>query len=571
MLSPDYLYHVSDRAIELYEKLNRFVVSDICRRLVSADWQFTGSIDWQLYKMQQSGMLMDDIVSEVAMITKKSEQEIAEIFKEASYKSQSYDNEVYKKAGLVPIDINQSPAMLKILQATYVQTLGEIKNFTRTTASTGQRIFLETMDDVYFRVISGQQSYTEAIRQAINAVSSAGVVITYPTGHKDTIETAVRRCVLTGVGQATARVSLQNAEELGTDLVLVSSHFGARPEHAEWQGKVYSISGNSKKYRKLSEETGYGTVTGLCGANCRHHFMPYIDGVSTNPYEKFDSEENQKRYDNLQEQRRQERGIRSTKRELQAMKESIEATKDDKLKLALQQDYDRKSARLKAQRAAYDEFSQKADLPTHAERLQVAGWGNSSASSARAAARRYEESLGTSLHDTTDKWAKEAKEELLLDERSLISREKETAIVYSSDGKFLFQKRGTVDTVNFTKSEIKKMSGCIVSHNHPSGGSFSADDIALLANSKIAELRAITASGVYYMRRPSKWPKDVITLEDIKKARNKLATDIKRKYNLLYKQGKITKTERFWYTSHEVNKRFSEKYGIEYGKDIFDE
>lgn len=372
MLKPDYLYNVSDRAIELYEELNTWAVKDICRRLVNADWQFTGSIDWQLYKLQQSGMHMDEIVKKVARLTKKSQKEIADIFEEAAYKSQSYDNEVYRQAGLTPIDIKQSPQMLKILQATYEQTMGEIRNFTRSTANASQSIFLKTMDDVYFRVMSGQQSYSEAVRQAINELSSTGIVISYPTGHTDTIETAVRRCVMTGVGQATARVSMQNAKELDTDLVLVSAHLGARPSHAEWQGKVYSISGNSKKYPKLSETTGYGTVTGLCGANCRHHFMPYIDGVSGNPYETFDSKENEEYYNNQQTQRKKERGIRTTKRELQALETSIDATKDEKLKFALQQDYDRKAAKLKAQMADYRAFSRKVELPMQNERLQIA-------------------------------------------------------------------------------------------------------------------------------------------------------------------------------------------------------
>lgn len=402
MLTPDYLYNVSDRAIELYEQLNSFVIKDICRRLVNADYQFTGSIDWQLYKLQQSGMIMDDITREVAKITKKSEAEIIKIFEEATYKSQTYDNQVYRAAGLTPIDIRQSPQMLQILQATFAQTMGELKNFTKSTASVGQSLFLETMDSVYYQVMSGQQSYTAAVRQAINEVSAAGVIVYYPSGHKDTIETAVRRCVVTGIGQATARISVHNAEELDTDLVLVSAHLGARPEHAEWQGKVYSISGNSKDYRKLSEATGYGTVSGLCGANCRHHFMPYIEGVSHNPYENFESDDNHERYKNQQAQRKRERDIRTTKRELKALEESIKVTKDDSLRFALQQDYDRKAAVLKRQNASYKEFSTKKGLATQQERLKVSGWEQKNAAKARGAAKRYEDSLNSRMLDQVE-------------------------------------------------------------------------------------------------------------------------------------------------------------------------
>lgn len=66
----------------------------------------------------------------------------------------------------------------------------------------------------------------------------------------------------------------------GCDLVEVTAHSGARPEHAEWQGKVYSRSGKSSKYPSLVEATGYGTGPGLGGWNCRHSMFPYYEGMS---------------------------------------------------------------------------------------------------------------------------------------------------------------------------------------------------------------------------------------------------------------------------------------------------
>ena len=49
-------------------------------------------------------------------------------------------------------------------------------------------------------------------------------------------------------------------------------------EHAKWQGKIYSRSGNDPNYPDFKKSTGYGTGTGLCGWNCRHTFGPYIEG-----------------------------------------------------------------------------------------------------------------------------------------------------------------------------------------------------------------------------------------------------------------------------------------------------
>lgn len=70
----------------------------------------------------------------------------------------------------------------------------------------------------------------------------------------------------------------------------MTAHGGARPEHAEWQGKVYSRSGKSKKYPSLVDKTGYGTGPGLGGWNCRHSMFPFYEG-STRAYTDEELEE----------------------------------------------------------------------------------------------------------------------------------------------------------------------------------------------------------------------------------------------------------------------------------------
>lgn len=175
------------------------------------------------------------------------------------------------------------------------------------------------------------------------------------------------------------------------------------------------------------------------------------------------------------------------------------------------------------------------------------------------------------LEETTDKWSKEAKEELLLDERSLSVRKKETACVYSGDGKFLFQKRGEVSEVQFGIRDLFRLKGTVITHNHPTGGSFSDSDIYFLFFSKAAEIRVSTENCSYYIRQPEKWDKAIKSKEKIIKERNKIRDSVKEKYKQLYKEGKITKTERYRMASDEVNAIFCKKFGIEYGKDTFED
>ncbi|MEG1120527.1 MAG: phage minor capsid protein, partial [Bacteroidales bacterium] len=149
-------------------------------------------------------------------------------------------------------------------------------NLTRTTANTTTHQFEKVLDRAYLQITSGAFDYNSAIRSAVKDLSQKGIaVVEYPSGHTDYMEVAVRRATVTGVNQTAAKLQEVRADEMDSDLVETTAHVGARPEHAEWQGKVFSRSGKSKRHPDFRESTGYGTGAGLCGWNCRHNFYPF--------------------------------------------------------------------------------------------------------------------------------------------------------------------------------------------------------------------------------------------------------------------------------------------------------
>lgn len=173
------------------------------------------------------------------------------------------------------------------------------------------------------------------------------------------------------------------------------------------------------------------------------------------------------------------------------------------------------------------------------------------------------------LNDSTDKWAKEAKEELLSYESNIATRRKETAVVYDKNGKVLFRKYGNESEVSFTPLEFMKLRDKVITHNHPSGGSFSVADINLLRISGASELRVATEKCVYYLRQPDKWNKDINSKKKIVDERRKVESEVKHKYQRMYLEGKISKTERYQMCSEEVNRIFAERFGIVYGKEFY--
>ena len=319
---------------------------------------------------------------------------------EAGIKALEYDHKIYEAAGLSPMPLTQSPALIRLMERNYRATLGEWNNYTRTTAQAAQRIFLNECDLAYNKVLSGAVNYSQAVREAIENVASGGVYVHYPTGRRDTIETATARAVRTGIAQAAGDISIKRMEEMDWDVILVSAHIGARTgdggqnpgNHLWWQGQFYSRTGRDKRFPNFYEHTGYGTGEGLCGWNCRHSFGSG-DGVN-NPYKDIQTADNVRMEKLEQRQRALERRVRKTKREVMGLQEAVEKCRDEAAKFELQQALDRKSYLLSRQNKAYSDFCKKNDLRPLNERLQIAKWSREQAAKARGAASRYQNAKG---------------------------------------------------------------------------------------------------------------------------------------------------------------------------------
>lgn len=395
MLNPSYLLHATEPAEEIAEALHQDILDRIIDRIIlrfqrGDDYVMTSLDKWQLETLQQAGYLLEDIQEEIAKATGKMESEIAEAMEDAGVTALEYDDHIYREAGLNPVPLVQSPYMIQLMQDTYLQTLGEWRNFTSISKRAVHDLFVNACDTAYMQAMSGMISPRQAVREALEIIVEGGVYVEYPGGRKDTIETATARAVRTGISQASGRIQIARMDEMDVDLVLVSSHLGARPSHAEWQGQVYTRSGLNPKYPDFVAVTEYGTVTGLCGANCRHSFGPYFEGQH-NPFEQFDDEDNRKLYELEQQQRTLERRIRNTKRDAMSARTARDAETDPTEREYWDKKYQKKAALLQKQNAAYNQFCDDNDLKKQHDRISIAKWNRSEAAKARAAAKRYNE------------------------------------------------------------------------------------------------------------------------------------------------------------------------------------
>ena len=381
MLTPEYLEHCTDYLLGLYDELDRAIVRDIARRIVK-----TGGVSptaqWQIDRAQHSGMLLSDVTEQVARTNAVSEQEIATMFEEAGIIGMENDAKPLILAGQ-EVNRTLSPAMREALNAAIEKTCWDVQNLTMTTGSTAQNAYMEAINKAYMKIQSGAFSYNQAVRDAVREAAKDGNWVYYlATGHRSRLDVAIRRAVRTGINQTAGVLTEMYSEDMGVEYYETTAHAGARPSHAEWQGRVFKIIGADQNHPNFRDATGYGTGPGLCGWNCRHSFYPFWPGISQPAYTKgilkwydsprYEYEGNRyTEYEISQMMRAHERSIRETKRVLAGEQAAMEATDNAELRAEMQADFDAASAKLKRQEAEYKDLCRKTKHRPDSERTAV--------------------------------------------------------------------------------------------------------------------------------------------------------------------------------------------------------
>ena len=375
-----------DYPLEL-EKLVRSagtrIMSDIIRRVRDCG-EITRTSDWQIDRLNQLGESKKYIKSTVQKALKLSDKQIEEMYKSAAESAHAYNKELYKATGKDYIPYAENAFLQQITAAAAAQTKDEFKNLTGSLGFAvkrgGQTVFKpiakyyqSTLDNAVADITSGAFDYNTVIKRTVEEMTRSGLrTVDYASGHSNRIDVAVRRAVLTGLNQLTGQVQEANAEKLGAEKFEVTWHSTARPTHQPWQGRVYTKE-------ELVSVCGLGEVDGLKGANCRHDYFPFIEGISERVYtdeqlEEMNRKENEKKaygdkeytaYEATQRQRYLETAIRAQRQKIKLLQEG-NASEDDII-----------SAKCKYHKLSqeYTNFSKALDLPQERSRIYADGLG----------------------------------------------------------------------------------------------------------------------------------------------------------------------------------------------------
>nr|DAV27862.1 MAG TPA: minor capsid protein [Caudoviricetes sp.] len=518
--TPELLDALPEDLAELFRALELVLLNEICSRLKAADELNEVTVQ-DIRALRSHGIDLKEIKKAIRETSGISKTKLDKLLGDVVARNQQYYTDLIDLA-----HITQPETLVDAAEVAAIRTQ-TLNTFHNLTASMGflvdagrtmlppAKAYQWALDSAALQVQSGAINYNQAIKTAVKELADSGLkVVDYESGHRDHVDVAVRRAVMTGVSQICSKYTEQSAEYLDTPYFEVSAHVGARDKpgpspwssHKDWQGHVYSVRAGDI-YPSIYDVCGLGAVDGLEGANCRHRRFPWVEGVSERTYTDeqlehiddghgctFDGKD-YTAYEATQMQRRIERTVRKLKREKAAYKAA-----------GLHEDETAVNIRLRRLNAKYKAFSAEAGLPEQPERMRIYN-ATPISKSIKSTGNGNSGSPGDPvLVGTVDFSDKTATMKVLSDaEKEMADFDYEVNYSVTKDGK-VWRVSGEAATVDLSAIP-STLNGSYSYHNHPrekTHYSFSAEDVAFFMDSKEELSIASDDRFIYIMRRTAK-------------------------------------------------------------------
>ncbi len=381
-MQPKEMEHLPLQLEKMFLELQNRIMRDVVRRIKKTGG-ITSTADYQLNRIQIIGNSTEFIESEIKRLSGLTDPELWEIYDTVIEKDYTRVKEIYEQvnANFTPYEDNEQMQMWA--KAILSQTKHEIQNITRSMGFAldygGKKVFTpfseyyqKYLDRACMDIVTGAFDYNTVLRRVVKEMTASGIrTVNYASGYGNRAPVAVKRAVMTGVHQLAAQINEQVAKDLGTETYEVTWHAGHRPSHW-WGGNVYTK-------QELISICRLGEVDGLCGANCKHSYFAFVDGVSVRTYtpeqlremeanEQVSRSYQGKSYNAYEAQQRQ----RTLETRMRKQRSDIDLLKKGK---ASQLDIQAAQAKYLNTLREYQGFSKKMELPEQMQRVYMDGLG----------------------------------------------------------------------------------------------------------------------------------------------------------------------------------------------------
>jgi hypothetical protein len=378
MLNESIIEKLSERLVNRVEEVNSYVLQLLGER-INQIGKLIPTDARKLVSTLQYGGDLDKIAYALSELTDKNVKDIYVIFEELAKSDLEFARYMYDYKGLnfIPYEKNivlqqQVKAIARVTANDYVNlssTLGFAKKDIngKITYSFISQTYQETLDKAILSISQGKDTYNNAMYETIKELGSSGLkTVDYASGYSRRLDSSVRMNVMEGMRRVHNEVQKIIGEEVGADGIEISVHKNPAPDHADIQGKQFSI----EEFNKLNNELDRPIST----LNCYHYIFSIILGVSKPRYTQKELNEikqsnengfefenvNYTNYEGQQLQRKIETAIRQQK-DIQTI---AKASGNEQL-------LGESNKKIRQLAKKYKELSDVSGLPTKIDRLKV--------------------------------------------------------------------------------------------------------------------------------------------------------------------------------------------------------
>lgn len=302
MLSQEVEEMLAERLVKRIEETNTNILQAIGKS-INKIAKISPTQAHQLAQILKYGGSYEAIARELAKVTGKNIQEIYEIFDEVAKNNKEFAREFYRYRGIDFIPYSKDYTLQKQVRSIGLITANSYLNIAKTSVigyvfknskgvSTFRNIkqtYQEIIDKAVLSTLQGKETFYNEMRSTLKQLGGSGLVY-YDSGTVRRLDSAVRMTMLNGIRSVNEETSRKFGQEYDADGIEISVHSNPAPDHADIQGRQFSI----EEFEKLENGSIATDVKGRTynGAdkrqigqlNCYHKTFNIILGVSKPEY-----------------------------------------------------------------------------------------------------------------------------------------------------------------------------------------------------------------------------------------------------------------------------------------------
>lgn len=307
MLSQEVEERLSEHLVNRIEEANTYILKRIGEAIKQIS-TLTPSQAYQISQILKYGGTYNEIAKELARVSGKNVQDIYKIFEEVAKNNKQFAKQFYQYRGIDYIPYSKDIALQNMVKSIGDITAQTYINISRTRGigflfegldgqlsfKNIQQAYYEIIDRGILSISQGKETFQTEMRRIMKQLGNNGVVL-YESGRTRRLDSAVRMNILDGIRQVNQETANRFGQQYGADGMEVSVHANPAPDHANMQGRQFSLEEfeklqngeEAKDYKGRTtqiEHSKNGSYRMIEEYNCYHKAFPIVLGVSKPEY-----------------------------------------------------------------------------------------------------------------------------------------------------------------------------------------------------------------------------------------------------------------------------------------------